>query len=159
MKQIKFSINNWDHLYSLQQAIAHSNQLTGRTLGIRGSVRNSAFLNRLDTRISITFVQLDSAPDYPLRKLSANTPATHILGAMTLCNQQLSTEISVDRDIFEELRKNLMEYADIDGIHIVVTLGLCDESEHLDKSPEEAIWAENQSLEIVQLDYAMKGDA
>lgn len=163
MKQIKFSINNWDHLYSLQQAVAHNNQLTGRTLGIRGSVKNSAFLNHLDTGISITFVQLDSTPDYPLKKLPANTAddtsGMPVLGTMTLSKQQLSTEISVDRNIFEELRKNLMEYADIEGIHIMVTLGLCDESEHSVELPEEAVWAENQSLEIVQLDYAMKGDA
>ncbi len=163
MKQITFSINNWRHLYSLQQAVAHNSQLTGRTPSIRGSVKNSAFPNPLDTRISITFVQLDSPPLYPLKKppanATANTPGTPVPGTMSLSKQQLSTEISVDRNIFEELRKNLMEYADIEGIHIMVTLGLCCESEHQGGLPEEAVWAENQLPEIVQLDYAMKGDA
>ncbi len=163
MKQIKFSINNWEHLYSLQQAVVHSNQLTGRTLGIRGRVKNSAFLNHRDTGISITFVQLDSTPSYPLHTSPANTagntPDIPVLGTIALSNQQLSTEISVDRAVFEELRKNLMEYADIEGIHIMVTLGLCCKNEHKAELSDAAIWAENQSLEIVQLDYAMKGDA
>jgi len=143
MKHIKFSVNNWAHLYSLQQAVLHNNQLSGQTLTINGHVKNSAFLNHQDTAVNIQFIQLETTPDYPLKTLPDKVSGVPVLGSMCLSNKQLSTEIPVDKRVFEELRKNLMEYADIEGIHIVVALGL--------------YYA--KSLEILQLDYAMKGDA
>ena len=142
---LSFSINNWDHLYSLQQAIAHNNQLTGRKLNLRGRVLNQPFLRNHDTNISIDFVQVENKPVYPLIDTD-----THELGKMTLSDQQLATCIEVDRAVFEELRKNLMEYADIEGIHIMINLGLLCDTEH---------WHEGETLKIVQLDYAMKGDS
>jgi len=144
IQNIKFSINNWGHLYSLQQAVSHNKQLTGRKLSITGRILNTAFLNNIDTPISIDFIQTDSPPNYT--HISEDTCE---LGTINLHNQQLYTRIMVDRNVFEEMRKNLMEYADIEGIHIMVSIGmLCDEQ----------IWEPDTALPIVQLDYAMKGD-
>ena len=83
-------------------------------------------------------------PDFP--RLNSGE---HILGSMTLLDQQLSTQICVERSIFEELRKNLMEYADIEAIHIIVTLEILSENDS---------WRNGEQLNIIQLDYAMKGD-
>ena len=110
---------------------------------------NLDFLSHHDTAISIMFIQADTPPDYAYVNIPGNTPGMPVLGKITLNNQQLSTDIPVDKNVFEELRKNLMEYADIEGIHIVITLGLFCEKKH---------WNQGQSFEIIQLDYAMKGD-
>jgi len=142
---LNFSINNWGHLYSLEQAISHNKQLTGHQLSINSRILNKAFLKNHDTAISIDFLQVDQAPEYP-----AINDITHELGQMTFTNGQLETCIQVDRNVFDELRKNLMEYADIEGIHIVITLGILSNNDH---------WQENETLPIVKLDYAMKGDA
>jgi len=150
IQTFKFSINSWDHLYSLQQAILHNDQLTGRTLSIKGRVIGHALLDNHDTDIIIQFLQSDTPPDYPAFDLSANQQSIHILGELLFSDNTLSTNISVDRNIFEELRKNLMEYADIEGIHIIVTLGIICMSKRLQPG---------DSLKIIQLDYAMKGDA
>ncbi len=146
---LHFSINNWQHLYSLQQAIKYEQQRTGRCLIITGKIRDQAFLQNQDTEITIQFLQSESQPDYPLIKLKGETEATPVLAQIKLDNS-LSTQIAVNRSVFEELRKNLMEYADIDGIHIVVTLGIASNSDH---------WQQGESLSLVKLDYAMKGDA
>ena len=145
VKMLNFSINNWGHLYSLQQAISHNDQLTGRKLSLHGRILNQPFLLNHDTPISIDFVQTETPPTYPLIDSEA-----HELGLMTFVNQQLDSCIKVDRSVFEELRKNLMEYADIEGIHIMISLGLLCDTEH---------WPEGDTLKIVQLDYAMKGDS
>jgi len=142
---LRFPVNNWNHLYSLQQAITHNNMLTGRTLEIKGRILNQAFLQHKDTPISIQFTQVDSTPNYPVIQSEQ-----HELGLIQYSQQQLSTQIQVDRQVFEELRKNLMEYANIEGIHIMVTLGLLS---------DKTAWQENSTLQVVQLDYAMKGDA
>ena len=145
IQNLKFSINNWGHLYSLQQAISHNNQLTGRKLSITGRILNSAFLNKVDTPISIDFIQTDLPPDYtPIDK------DTYELGIFNLQNQHITSCIMLDRNVFEEMRKNLMEYGDIEGIHIIVSLDLLS---------DEQIWEPGIELQIVQLDYAMKGDA
>jgi len=145
IQNIKFSINNWGHLYSLQQAISHNKQLTGRKLSITGRIPNSAFLNKIDTAISIDFFQTDSPQSYTLIN-----PDTYELGTINLQNQQITSCIMLDRNVFEEMRKNLMEYGDIEGIHIIVSLDLLS---------DEPIWEAGIALQIVQLDYAMKGDA
>ncbi len=142
---LKFPVNNWDHLYSLQQAIVHNSPLTGRTLGIHGRILNQPFLQNKDTDISIKFIQVDAIPSYPII-----TTEQFELGIISHHKNKLSTHIQVDRQVFEELRKNLMEYADIEGIHIIVTLGLLSNDDH---------WQEDVSLQLVQLDYAMKGNA
>ena len=144
VQSLSFSINNWEHLYSLQKAISHNDQLTGRTLNINGRILGQAFLQNHDTSISIHFLQEDVTPDYPITE-----SGLHKLGVMTFSDQLLETNIKIDRNVFEELRKNLMEYADIEGIHIMITLGLLSNLDH---------WKDNTTLTLVQLDYAMKGD-
>lgn len=144
IQNIKFSINNWGHLYSLQQAISHNKQLTGRKLSITGRIPNSTFLNKVDTPICIDFFQTDSPPSYTLINQD-----TYELGTINLQNQQITSRIMLDRNVFEEMRKNLMEYGDIEGIHIIVSLDLLS---------DEPIWEDDIALQIVQLDYAMKGD-
>jgi len=142
---LSFSINNWGHLYSLQQAISHNQQLTGRELTISSRVLNKPFLKHHDTPVIIKFLQVDQSPNYSITK-----DGTHVLGQMLLTNKSLETSIQVDRNVFEELRKNLMEYADIEGIHIIISLGLLSNNDH---------WQDGETLDIVKLDYAMKGDA
>ncbi len=149
IQQLKFSINHWDHLYSLQQAIQFNQQRTGRSLHIQGQIRNHPLLGHHDTPVSIRFRQVNEQPDYLLETL-ADSPPLHILGEIKLEQGQLCTEIDVDRAVFEELRRNLTEYCDIEGIHIVVTLGVLTDVEP---------WPEGQPLKLLQLDYAMKGDA
>jgi len=142
---LSFSINNWEHLYSLQTAILHNRQRSGRSLSIKGRILNHPLFNQQDTAIVIQFLQTDEPPVYATARNQQP-----LLGLLNYAGQQLSCEIAVDRQVFEELRKNLLEYADIDGIHIMLSLGIICEQE---------TWPENSALELVQLDYAMKGDA
>jgi len=143
-QKLVFSVNNWDHLYSLQKAISHHNQLTGRELTVSGRLLKHPFLNNIDTPVSLTFFQSDQAPNY-----TRLDTGMYILGEMCLLDQQLTSNIHVDRTVFEELRKNLVEYADIEGIHIMLNLEVISEDEQ---------WKNNSQLNIIQLDYAMKGD-
>ena len=145
IQTLSFSINNWGHLYSLQQAIMHNEQSTGRTLSIHGRLLNQPFLNNKDTDITIHFTQADKTPRY-----TSNNQDQFVLGEIIYTQGRLHTDITVDRMVFEELRKNLMEYADIDGIHIIVSLGI---------ETSDNAWPENQGYNLLQLDYAMKGDA
>lgn len=146
---LHFSINQWQHLYSLQQAIKYEQQRTGNRLVIQGQIHNEAFLQNHNTAINIEFLQSDSLPEYKTIRLQAESEPTPVLAQITL-TESLSAEIIVNRDVFEELRKNLLEYADIDGIHIVVTLGVAS---------NDSRWKAGESLPLVTLDYAMKGDA
>ncbi len=150
IQQLSFSVNNWSHLYSLQQAIQHNQQYSGQQLEISGQIRNHPLLQNSDTAVRIQFLQSRDIPEYPLDDSTNALPAPAILGSMLFRDNQLSSEIIVDQHVFEELRKNLMEYADIDGIHIVVSIGVATETEH---------WPADHHLNILQLDYAMKGDA
>lgn len=144
LKTLSFSVNNWNHLYSLQAAVQHNQQATGRSLTVQGRLLNQALLQHQDTPVSIRFVQSDQPPEY------AREQGQLVLAEMQRKPDGLNCEIAVDRGVFEELRKNLMEYADIEGIHIMVSLGLlCDQAE----------WPDNQSLPLLELNYAMKGDA
>ncbi len=144
IKTIKFSINSWSHLYSLEQAILRAEQASGRSLSIAGKIRNESLFNGKDIPISIHFYQVDGTPRY--EKAGQHL----ILGHINLKDDHLVCSLPVDERVFEELRKNLMEYADIDGIHIMVTLGLL--------MPENG-WLKNNQADIVKLDYAMRGDA
>ena len=144
IQSLSFPINNWGHLYSLQQAVLNNKQLTGRELIINSRILNNPFLKHHDTAVIIKFLQVEQAPDYP--KANNNTRQ---LGEMLFKDSQLESNIQVDRNVFEELRKNLMEYADIEGIHIIITIGLLSDKDH---------WLEGEKLQIIKLDYAMKGD-
>jgi len=141
---LSFPINNWGHLYSLQQAVSHNDQLTGRKLSLHGRILNNPFLNNVDTNITLEFIQSDTPPLY-----TKTDNALHILGDLSLTQQHLISCIQVDRSVFEEMRRNLMEYADIEGIHIMVSLDVLSDVQH---------WPANKTLKIVQLNYAMKGD-
>ena len=147
--QLNFSINNWEHLYSLQKAIAHNKQLTGRHLSISGQLHNNDFLGTIKTDINIHFIQTETPPEY-----FENQYGEYILGIMKLSDDKLFTEIKVDINVFEELRKNLMEYADIEGLHIMVKLEVVSENETCGNKT----WQKDEDLNIIQLDYAMKGD-
>ncbi|MDH5473238.1 MAG: hypothetical protein OEY87_10765 [Gammaproteobacteria bacterium] len=141
---INFSVNNWHHLYSLEQAIQKQQQATGSTLTIQGTIRNAELLANQDTGVEISFKKVTGIPEYE------STPTQSIiLGEINRQDNKLNCTLLVDETVFEELRKNLMEYADIDGIHIVVTLGI------LINKP----WPVNTKAKLVKLDYAMKGDA
>jgi len=145
MHSLTFSVNNWEHRYSLQQAITHNQQFTGNKLTISGTLRGQAFLNNIETDIELSFLKTETIPEYPV-----NGSAEYILGELSPINNRLLADIKVDKHVFEELRKNLMEYADIEGIHIMLVLGI-------DYSKNQ--WQDDDRLPIIQLDYAMKGDA
>lgn len=142
---IKFSVNNWDHLYSLEQAILNDEYNTGKTLSITGMIRNENFLTNIDTPIHITLNQVNGTPKY---KRCADGQI--ILGKLRHHDDKLDCSIPVSENVFNELRKNIMEYADIDGIHIIVNLGLI---------LNQNIFPIDTELSIIKLDYAMKGDA
>jgi hypothetical protein len=142
---LKFSINNWNHLYSLEQAILNDELATGKQLSIEGTIRNELLLGKHDTPVHVTFNQVDGTPEY-----SRAENNLMILGKIKRQDKIIESTISVNTKVFEELRKNLMEYADIDGIHIVVSIGLISSDE---------LWPINTEYSLVKLDYAMKGDA
>ncbi len=144
-QKFSFSVNNWQHLYSLQQAVSHNQQLTGSSLSIKGKALNQAFLDNNPTSISIEFSMHDSTPDYPLLH-----SGVYQLGTLKHSTDHLHTNICVDKKVFEELRKNLMEYADIEGIHIVVSIELFS---------DDPVYQAGKDYPIIELDYAMKGDS
>lgn len=142
---LRFSVSQWQHLYSLQQAIQHAEQGTGKTLSITGKILNEPLLENQDTPVHIQFRQVEGTPEYQI-----NLHNAMVLGQMQRTSQGLLSQLPVDARVFEELRRNLMEYADLDGIHIVVNLGI-----ELDG----ATWPMDLQANILQLDYAMRGDA
>ncbi|TNF39085.1 MAG: hypothetical protein EP315_00300 [Gammaproteobacteria bacterium] len=144
-RTIKFSINNWQHLYSLEQAIRQAQQVSGNHLSIEGTLRNEPLFNQQDIHIKIDFQQVRDTPDY-----ATGPHGQIILGEMLYSGDTLSCSMPIDENVFSELRKNLVEYAGIDGIHIVVTMGLLLDT---------PIWPIDTSRPVVQLDYAMRGDA
>jgi len=140
---IKFSINSWDHLYSLKAAIERKQQTKGKTLTIAGSIRNTSLTDQQDTPILIELKNVHGSPQY-----QTNKSGDSILGILHYQDQHLHTQLSIDDQVFEEFRKNLMEYADIEGIHIVVSI-------ELEGIPD--IYT-NSAMNILDLKYAMKGD-
>lgn len=141
----KFSVNNWNHLYSLEQAINRAEEATGKNLGIQGKIRNQDILGNKDLAININFHQVDNIPAYQQAASGAM-----ILGQILRTEEGLSCDLPVDEQVFEEMKKNLMEYADIDGIHIVVSVGVLITGDD---------WPAGDTADIVKLDYAMRGDA
>jgi hypothetical protein len=139
---LRFALNTWQHLYSLQQAITQTDNLTGNRLLVNGIIRNEPLFDRHDMPISICFLQSASPP---YRKTTDN----RIIVGQLSRNDTLHADIPVDTNVFAELKKNLVEYIGLEGIHIVVTAGLI--------LPANG-WQQNTAADIVQLDYAMKGD-
>lgn len=140
---IKFSINNWEYLYSFKAAIERKQQAKGNTLTITGSIRSTTLTDHQDTPILIELINVHGIPDY-----QTNPSGEAILGILRHHNQRLHTQITIDDDVFEEFRKNLMEYADIDGIHIIVSI-------ELEGKPNIST---SQIMNILDVKYAMKGD-
>lgn len=139
---LRFALNTWQHLYSLQQAIRQTDNLTGNQLIVNGVIRNEALFDRHDRPIAINFTQTVT-PQY-----RQTTDNQMILGQL-LPGNTLQANIQINSAVFAELKKNLAEYIGIDGIHIIVTIGL--------KLPADG-WQQHTAADIVQLDYAMKGD-
>ena len=139
---IRFPLNTWQHLYSLQQAVQQSGNFSGNQLLVNGVIRNEALFDQRDIPVQIAFSQ-SATPQY---KMTADNQI--ILGQL-FRDDTLHTEIQIDAPIFAELKKNLVEYIGIEGIHIMVTIGL--------KLPDTG-WQQKTAADIVQLDYAMKGD-
>ncbi|MDQ1362427.1 MAG: hypothetical protein QG652_287 [Pseudomonadota bacterium] len=138
----RFSVNSWQHLYSLHQAVRHAEDASANRLIIEGVIRNEPQLDRRDTPIRLVFAQ-SATPPY--RRTTDNRI---ILGTL-LRGETLSADIPVDAHVLAELKKNLAEYMSIDGIHVMITIGL--------NLPEQG-WQKGMAADIVQLDYAMKGD-
>lgn len=142
---LKFSINNWQHLYSLKEAVSKSNADNGNTLSVSGHLKNHPLLESIDTRININFHQIDQYPDY------ANTPnGDIILGQLNKSDHGLTAILDVNSSVFEELKRNIIEYANIDGIHIVINITIITQAKK---------WSRTVPADIISLEYAMKGDA
>ena len=138
--QVKFSVNIWTHLYSLSQAIKYQNDNSGRRLLIEGEFSHPELNAAQAQKIQLCFIHSHENPHYALTKNNQT-----IFGQLNQQNDKLIANIHAADDIFNELKKNLIEYADIEGIHIVVSLELAS-------STTKDEW------DIVELDYAMKGD-
>lgn len=138
----RFTVDTWQHLYSLQHAVQQAENLSANRLIIKGSIRNDTRFDRRDMPIELTFSQW-TTPQY------RHTTDNQIILGQLLRNDSLSADIPVDARVFAELKKNLIEYIGIEGIHIVFTIGLILFAYD---------WPEKTTADIVQIDYAMKGD-
>lgn len=145
IQSLSFPVNTWRHLYSLRQATDHNQQYSGQQLQIKGQIKNHELFTGQSNKICINFQQVEGSPSYKKSSSSLN-----IFGKLELSDQQLTTHIPVDSRVFSELRKNLLEYGEIEGIHIMVKIGVIGLT---------VPWENHQSFDIVELDYAMKGDA
>jgi len=144
-RYVKFPINRWKHLYSLEQAILHASNDTGRRLIIDGSCPVVDFLDNQKLNFILTLVNVTQYPQY--RKLHGDQ---RVLASLRYDEkaQRLKGEMQVDNQVFEELRNNIIEYSAIDGIFIEATLGLRFER---DKMPVEA-----DEIEMIAFEYAMR---
>lgn len=150
-QQLKFPINQWKHLYSLEQAVKHAVDDTGRRLMIDGSCPSVAFFDNQKLLFELTLVNVADYPDY--RQTSTGD---RVLSELTLSlNDEgealLSGEMQLDNQVFEELRKNILEYSLIDGIFIEMQLTV--------------LWPDNittpadvtnNNIDMLSLHYAMR---
>jgi len=144
-RYVKFPINRWKHLYSLEQAILHASEDSGRRLVIDGSCPVVDFLENQKLNFELTLVNVTQYPQY--RKLHGDH---RVLASLRYDEkaQSLKGEMQVDSQVFEELRNNIIEYSAIDGIFIEATLGLRFQR---DKLPAEA-----DEIEMIAFEYAMR---
>ncbi len=144
-RYVKFPINRWKHLYSLEQAILHASEDTGRRLIIDGSCPVVDFLDNQKLDFELTLVNVTQYPQY--RKLHGDQ---RVLASLRYDEKtrSLKGEMQVDNQVFEELRNNIIEYSAIDGIFIEATLGLRFER---DKMP-----VEGEEIEMIAFEYAMR---
>lgn len=139
----RFSINTWQHLYALHRAVLKTDTGDANQLRIHGVNRNETLFNRQDTPIELVF-SLQDAVHYPV-----SHDNRLILAPLHRSSDGLKASIPVTSSVFAELKKNLAEYMGIEGIHIIVSLGL---------QVPDSDWRENNPAAIIELEYAMKGD-
>jgi len=144
-RYLKFPINRWKHLYSLEQAILHASEDTGRHLVIDGSCPVVEFLDNQKLDFELTLVNVTQYPQY--RKLHGDH---RVLASLRYDDaaQRLKGEMQVDSQVFEELRNNIIEYSAIDGIFIEATLGL--------RFQRDKPLAEGDVIEMIAFEYAMR---
>lgn len=142
---LKFPINRWKHLYSLEQAILHASEDTGRHLVIDGSCPVVDFLDKQKLNFELTLVNATQYPQY--RMLHAGH---RVLASLQYDekSQALKGEMQVDSQVFEELRSNIIEYSAIDGIFIEATLGL--------RFQRDQQLTQGDEIEMVSFEYAMR---
>ena len=97
IKLISFSVSNWIHLYSLEQAI-QKQHMSGASLSINGKIRNCELLANQDTPIDITFNKAIDFPQYPLTDSQAI-----VLGTITQQENKITSSLPVDEDVFNDL--------------------------------------------------------
>ncbi|MCK5336586.1 MAG: hypothetical protein KAQ67_10510 [Gammaproteobacteria bacterium] len=144
-RYLKFPINRWKHLYSLEQAILHASDDTGRQLVVEGSCSKLDFLAIQKLDFELTLVNVSQYPQY--RKLHGGHM---VLATLTYDSgsQTLKGEMMVDSQVFEELRSNIIEYSAIDGIFIEAELGL----RFADKDTLE----NGEKVDMISFQYAMR---
>ena len=144
-RYLKFPINRWKHLYSLEQAILHASDDTGRRMVVEGSCPVVDFLSNQALNFELTLVNVSQYPQY--RKLHGGHLVLASL-AYDESNQCLKGEMMVDGQVFEELRNNIIEYSAIDGIFIEAELGLrFNDKDNLDNA---------ETVEMIAFQYAMR---
>lgn len=144
-RYLKFPINRWKHLYSLEQAVLHASDDTGRRLVIDGSCPVVEFLQNQKLNFELTLVNVSQYPQY--KKLHGDQMVLATL-VYDQKEQKLSGEMQIDSQVFDELRNNIIEYSAIDGIFIEATLGLRFQR---DKLPDQG-----EKIEMVAFEYAMR---
>ncbi|MDH5424641.1 MAG: hypothetical protein OEY29_06605 [Gammaproteobacteria bacterium] len=144
-RYLKFPINRWKHLYSLEQAILHASEDTGRHLLIGGSCPAVDFLASQKLSFELTMVNVSQYPQY--RKLHDG----HLVLASLIYDagkQSLKGEMQIDSQVFEELRNNIVEYSAIDGIFIEATMGL--------RFAATEVLADGEKVDMIAFQYAMR---
>jgi len=142
---LKFPVNQWQHLYSLAKAIQHDENLAAEKLIIHGETTNPALLNGKRKQLELCFYPVTNIPAYQ-RLDDGNI----IVGQLSLQQEPLLAQLAVSQPVFDEMVKNLREYADIEGIHIMVKITL--RADTGDTSTMDTI-------DILDVEYAMRGDA
>lgn len=139
IKTLKFSVDSWAHLYSLTLAVQKNSRNSGRSLSISGCFQHADFSDAGESDICIKFVHVDESPGY---KIDENQL---VFAELEKNKNVFSAEIMVAESVFLELKRNLIEYADIEGIHMIFNLKIF-------------LSEDNPAMKIIDLEYAMKGD-
>lgn len=142
---LKFPINRWKHLYSLEQAILHASDDTGRRLVVEGNCPSVDFLANQKLNFELTLVNVSQYPSY--RKLHGGQMVLATL-VYDEAAQALKGEMAIDSQVFDELRNNIIEYSAIDGIFIEAELGF--------RMSDKAALANGDEIELIAFQYAMR---
>lgn len=144
-RYLKFPINRWKHLYSLEQAILHASEDTGRRMVVEGSCPVVDFLSKQKLNFELTLVNVSQYPQY--RKLHGGYMVLATL-SYDEASQSLKGEMMIDSQVFEELRNNIIEYSAIDGIFIEAELGL--------RFSDNDALVNGEKIEMIAFQYAMR---